>query len=180
MFFHWSLVTASLLKSLGLSQYSGCYYFTPSEFFTLTLTDRLSLYSKGKKCPLRSPCLFSEFWLILTILYSGSSRFVHWLLTLAVLNPSLWGSFQERQLFYIVSSKLWVLVSLFAFISFYFLVRRDGKILSAASSLFFSVNYVWLWSDDVSESQNPREFYPSTSPRRILVCACTIWYYDQI
>ena len=64
--------------------------------------------------------------------------------------------------FFYFSGKVWVLFSLFVFFYFYFVVRRNGKIHSSASSLFFcwlSLGLVvWPRFDDLFVSQNPREF----------------------
>ena len=87
--------------------------------------------------------------------------------------------------FFQFSSKVSVLIFLFAFFQLYSVVSWNGKVHCSAGYLFFLFSFFFYWLspgliilprlEDQFVSQNPREVCASQFPGRILCCASTIW-----
>ena len=134
----WGVCPSSLLVVLFNSLKS--FYMSVSWWFSAGVWVTVSL--------LKSPGLFSVFWVISIMLQFGQSPLVSLFPSPQFLATILWGltkstnyNWYNRQFhvpqFFQFPGKVQVLIFLFAFSQFYFMIRQDSKLHNPSSSLFF-------------------------------------------
>ena len=135
----------------------------------------------------KPPGLFSVFWPIIIILWFGCSPVVLFFPSSPVPLPILWWLYRAHQpplvspsltcsRICLLSSKVWVLISLFAFFYFYAVVIWNNKVHYSAGSLFLlTITRSGCLADICSKSQRSLCLSFSKKDSRLCIFYLFVW-----